>query len=674
MSHLAPAHSLTHVAEAPHAHRDDHGHAHHHGHAHDHHHHHGHGCGCGANHDSSESGLQHRLILVIAAMVCLAVGALVAWLRPEQTEIAAAFSLLGALLAAAPIFRDTFAGLQARTAENSEFYMNQFMTLAVAACIVSGQYFAGGLVAIVLLVGHLLEDRTLLGTHAAISALLDLSRHRARRLDSVTGKEEEVDAGSLVAGDVLRVRPGDVFPADGVLESGHSTVDQANLTGESLPVEVSPGSEVFAGTVNLTGVLQVRVTKAGDRSTLGQVQHIVGEAQATRAPIVRLTEEYARYYLPIVLVIAGTVLFFTHDLSRAISVIIVSIPCTFVMAGPAAFVAALASASRLGLLVKSVRFFEAAQSVDAVVFDKTGTLTTGKLQVIKIAPGEEEASHVLALAAALQQHSTHPVAKAVRHAAEEAHLSPSTVASLHEEHGLGIRGVVNGEPVCAGRASWLHGQGVAGLPEENGALPGTALAVARNGRYAGTIYFDDRVRAEAAGMKSALADLGIDRVIILSGDRKAAAQNIAAQLGITDVRAECLPAQKRDAVEALKREGLRVLVVGDGVNDAPALAAGNLSIAMGALGSDVAIHTADVALMSNDLRRVVDFLRLADQTLAVVNQNFLGGLAFIALAIVLSSAGYIPPVAAAFLHEAGAFFVIFNSARLLKFEPSSSEG
>ncbi len=647
------------------AHEETHHHQHHHGHDH---HHHAHGCGCGAHHDSSEAGLKRRLALVLGAMVCLAVGGLIAWLRPDQSEVAAAFSLFGSLLAAVPIFRDTLAGLQARTAENTEFYMNQFMTLAVAACLVSGQYLAGGIVAIVLLVGHLLEDRTLLGTQAAITGLLDLSRHRARRLQASTGKEEEVDAEALATGDVLRVRPGDVFPADGTIESGQSTVDQANLTGESIPVEVAPGSDVFAGTVNLTGVLEVRVTKAGERSVLGQVQHIVGEAQATRAPIVRLTEEYARFYLPIVLVIAGAVLFFTHDLTRAISVIIVSIPCTFVMAGPAAFVAALASASRLGLLVKSVRFFEAAHGVDAVVFDKTGTLTTGKLHVQKIIPAEGEAQHVLALAAALQQHSTHPVARAVRRAADEARLSLPAVAGLREEHGLGISGEVGGEAVRAGRPAWLREQGVTGLPEENGALPGTVLVVARNGCYAGTIYFDDRLRPESAGLKLAMAELGIERVVILTGDRRTVAQSIAAQLGITDVRAECLPAQKRDAVEALKREGHRVLVVGDGVNDAPALAAGNLSIAMGALGSDVAIHTADVALMSNDLRRVVDFLRLADQTVAVVNQNFLGGVAFIVLAIALSSAGYIPPIAAAFLHEAGAFFVIFNSARLLKFE------
>lgn len=645
--------------------------SHSHHHHDDHHHHHAPGCGCGAHHESSESGLKRRLSLVLAAIICLLVGTLVAWLRPGQAELAAAFSLVGALLAAAPIFRDTLVGLQARSAENTEFYMNQFMTLAVSACIISGQYLAGGVVAIVLLVGHLLEDRTLLGTHAAIASLLDLSRHRARRLQPGTGKEEDVDSDSLSAGDLIRVRPGDVFPADGIVESGHSTVDQAKLTGESVPVEVAPGSGIYAGTHNLTGMVEVRANQVGARSVIGQVQHIVEEAQATRAPIVRLTEEYARFYLPIVLAIAGSVLFFTHDLTRAISVIIVSIPCTFVMAGPAAFVAALASASRLGLLVKSVRFFEAAHRVDAVVFDKTGTLTTGRLQVQKIMPAEGESRHLLKLAAALQQHSSHPVARAICRAADEAQLSLPVVIGAREAHGLGISGEVEGEPVVAGRATWLREQGIAGLPDENSALPGTALSIGRSGRFAGTIYFGDCIRPEATGLKTVMVKLGIDRLMVLTGDRKAAADSIAAQTGISEIRAECLPAQKRDAVEALKREGHCVLVVGDGVNDAPALAAGNLSIAMGALGSDVAIHTADVALMSNDLRRIVDFLRLSDQTMAIVNQNFLGGLAFIALAVALSSAGYVSPIAAAILHETGAFFVIFNSARLLKFEASA---
>ncbi|MEI9999289.1 MAG: HAD-IC family P-type ATPase [Verrucomicrobiota bacterium] len=375
------------------------------------------GCGCGAHHDTSEAGLQRRLLFVFAAAACLVVGAGLPLLRPQQTEIAALLSMLGALLAAAPIVWDTLAGLQARTSENTEFYMNQFMTLAVAACLASGQYLTGGVVAIVLLVGHILEDRGMLGASEAISSLLDLSRHRARRLKD-DGTEEDIDAQALAPGDAIRVRPGDILPTDGTVRQGRSTIDQATITGESLPVEVAESAAVFAGTVNLTGLLRVEVTHPGRASVLGRVQQIVEEAQRTRAPIVRLTEEYARYYMPLILLIAGAVLYFTHDFQRAISVIIVSIPCTFVMAGPTAMVAALASASRLGILVKSTRFFEAAGDIDTVIFDKTGTLTTGQLRVAKLAAADT--AELLRVAAALEQHSTHPIARAIVQAARDA--------------------------------------------------------------------------------------------------------------------------------------------------------------------------------------------------------------------------------------------------------------
>jgi Cd2+/Zn2+-exporting ATPase len=290
--------------------------------------------------------------------------------------------MIGALLAATPILFDAFAGLRSRNADNNEFYMNQFITLAVIACFASGQYITGGVVAIVLLVGHIFEDRSMLGTNEAIQSLIKLSGVSARRL--VNDTEELVDAESLEQGNIVRVRPGDTIPADGTVLSGFTTVDQASITGESIPAEIGPDASVFAGTSNLTGLIEIKVAKTGAQTILGRVKDIVKEAQQTRAPIIRLTEEYARYYMPLILLIAGFVLFFTRDLQRAISVIVVSIPCTFVLAGPAAMVSALAAASRMGILVKSVRFFEAANDIDTIVFDKTGTLTTGELRVAAV--------------------------------------------------------------------------------------------------------------------------------------------------------------------------------------------------------------------------------------------------------------------------------------------------
>ena len=630
---------------------------------------HSHGACCA--HDDTETGLKVRLLFVLAAAICLVLGAVTGWTRPGQAELAALWSLAGVILAGLPILRDTLAGLRAKSAENTDFYMNQFITLAVAACVATGHYAAGGIVAIVLLVGHILEARGMLGAGEAIDRLLDLSRTRARRITN-DGVEEEIDAELLVEGDRIRLRPGDTLPADGIVMLGRSTVNQATITGESIPVEVAPATTVFAGTTNLTGALEVRVTSAGERTVLGRVRTIVEEAQATRAPIVRLTEEYARYYLPLVLLVAGFVLFFTHDFQRSISILIVSIPCAFIMAGPTAMVAALASASRLGILVKSVRFFEAAHEIDTIVFDKTGTLTTGELKVELIEPESGmKPERLLLLAAAAEAHSTHPLGRAVVSLAQAGSTIIPEATDLREEHGRGVSGMVDGQTIRVGRFSWLHENQI----DINGAEKlhpnDSAMGVAIDRTYVGTIYFRDSLRKEAISVATQLRDEGIDRVVMLTGDRPGVAENVAAELGIAEFRAECLPEQKREAVEKLKAAGHRVLVVGDGVNDAPALAAGHVSIAMGALGSDVAIQSADVALMSGDLRRIVDFLRLAHQALRTVNQNIMGGFFFVAVAVFLAAAGFISPIAAAFLHEIGALFVILNSVRLLRFAGTS---
>ena len=652
----------------PHEDEAEVGHHHHHN-CHDHAHGHAH---C-SHHDHTERGLKQRLLFVLAAVVCLVIGGFIQLFRPGQSEVASLWSMVGAILGAAPIIRDTIAGLQAKAAENSEFYMNQFITLAVVACIVSGYYFTAGIVAIVLLVGHILEDRSMLGASEAIESLLDLSRTRARRLGP--GEvEEEVEADLLAPGDRIRVRPGDTIPADGLVLEGTSAVNQANITGESFPVEVSEGQSIFAGTVNMTGLIQVQVTKAGGETVLGRVQEIVEEAQATRAPIIRLTEEYARYYMPIILLVAGGVLFFTHDFQRAISVIIVSIPCTFVMAGPTAMVAALASASRLGILVKSVRFFEAANEIDTVVFDKTGTLTSGELQIVAV-----EAQHpftqerVLALAEALERHSTHPVARAIVRAKQKSDTKLSDPSDLKEDPGLGVSGTLEGTLVQVGRSSWLCEKNVNLLTSAKSFPHCSEISVAVAGVHAGTLYLSDTIRAETKELKTLLEEEGIEHFVMLTGDRDGVARDVASKIGFTEFQAECLPAEKLEAVEKLKQAGHRVLMVGDGVNDAPALASGHLSMAMGALGSDVAIQTADIALMSSDLHRVPQFLSLANKTLRIVNQNMLCGLIFIGLTVILSGLGYIPPIAAAFIHEFGAFFVIFNSARLLRFEGVSTQ-
>ena len=615
-----------------------------------------------------DTDLQRRLALVLAGAALLVAGGVLGWARPLQREVASFAAMLGAVIVALPIMIDAVKSMRARGFAATKFYMDQYITLAVLACLAAGQYVTGGIVAIILVVGQVLEERSVLGMREALDKLGQYSKTRARRVRA--GAEEEVDAADLLPGDRVRVRPGDTVPADGRVLSGASSIDQARITGESLPADVETGSEVFAGTSNLTGVFEFEVKEAGDRTVLGRVRHIIEEATETEAPIMRLAEEYARYYTPLVLIIAAFVLFFTRDLNRAISVIIVSIPCAFVLASPSAMVAALAAASRLGILVKGARFFEVANEIDTVVFDKTGTLTEGRLEVARVellnGASHEEA---LALAAALETHSTHPVARAVTAAATQASLTFAPATDVREKPGRGLAGKVNGQTVVIGRASWLAENGITPPAETADALSLLHLAV--NGEPIARFHLSDTIRPEA---RAALAELragGIERCVMLTGDRTPVATAVAAAVGIDDTRAECLPEQKLESVNALKAEGRRVMVVGDGVNDAPALAAGDLGIAMGALGSDLAIQTADVALMNNDLRRLPALLTLARRTVGIINQNMLCGFVFIAIAVVVSSMGWVSPILAAFIHEFSAFFVILNSARLLRFEPAA---
>jgi len=633
---------------------------------HDHDHMHTHLADAGCCHHGDDSALKLRFNLVLAGGLCLLVDGFLRLTRPEQTDVATAWAMIGTAIVALPVLWDSIAGLKSEGFAATKFYMDQFITLAVVACFAIGQYVTGGIVAIILVVGHVFEERTMLGAREALDQLATLAKVRARRMRN--GVEEEIDSDQLEHRDHVRVRPGDTIPADGRVVSGHSTINQATITGESIPVEAEAGDEVFAGTSNLTGSIEVEVVKTGEQTVLGQVRHIVEEAQTSRAPIMRLTEEYARYYTPLILIISGFVLFFTRDATRAISVIIVSIPCAFVLASPAAMIAALACSSRLGILIKSVRFLEQAASIDTVVFDKTGTLTTGQLLVERIQPaGALSETELLVVAASVESHSSHPVARALVAEAQNRKLALIEATSAEEAHGHGVAAELEGRQVLLGRASWLAAHSVSVPPDPREARNLSVLHLAVNGELAGTIYLSDSVRAEAGGMAAHLGRLGIKRLIMLTGDRKNVADTVAAGLGISEVHAECLPQHKLEVVNNLKQGGHRVLVIGDGINDAPALASGDLSVAMGALGSDVAIQTADAALMTEGIGRLPLLLALSRRTLQIIHMNLLAGLAFVVLAITASSMGWVTPILAAFIHEFGAFFVLLNSARLLRF-------
>ncbi len=612
-----------------------------------------------------------RLRLLFVASTLLIASAISAWLRPDQESLRGALALAGALIVAVPIVTGLITAIRSTGFAATQFYMDQYVVLALAGCLATGKYLTGGIVAIVLLFGQMMEERTTVGVEMALAKLRLLSRVRARRR-SADG-EQEVEAADLLVGDVIVIRPGEAIPADARVLSGHATIDQSRITGESVPVEVAEGASIFAGTINLNGLLEASVTGAGHDTVMGRVQSIIEEAKESESPLISLAEDYARYYTPLILLIAASVFFFTQDIERAIAVLVVSIPCAFVLASPSAMVSAIAAGSRMGLLIKSVRHLESARLVDTVVFDKTGTLTLGKLELeeVLIHGGEFEREQIIAWAAALEGVSNHPVARAISQSVpEELRLE---VREVVEHTGLGLEGVCQGRHLWIGRASFLSQAQVDLLVDPQGFHRHSLVFLAVDGRHVATFLLADQIRPEARETLQRLRSLGISKFVMLTGDRPEVAQHIATEVGVTEFRAQCLPEDKLHFIRDLRAHGRKVMVVGDGLNDAPALAEGDLGVAMGALGNDVTVHTSDVALMSGDLRRLPDLLLLSAKTVSVINQNLLCGFAFIMIAITLSSLGWVNPIAAAFFHEFSAFFVIFNSARLLRFDGMTDE-
>jgi Cd2+/Zn2+-exporting ATPase len=596
--------------------------------------------------------------LVLAAIVS-------GWTRTSQDDVPAMSALVGAILLGFPIIlracRELLLGVR---------HMTELVAIAVIACIASGQYVEAGIIAFLMQIAELIQTRSALGARQAVEGLVRMAPTTAR-LVGPDGQETEVPAKALTSGQVISIRPGETISADGEIVRGQSSIDEATITGESVPADKKQGAQVFAGTVNLTGSIDARITRTGDDTTLGQVREMILNAEQTRIPIMRLIDQYVQWYTPVVLMVAFSIWFFTREINSAISALIVTCPCAFVLATPTAMVAALSSAARHGMLVKDVKDLEAAGRLNAIVFDKTGTLTTGQLAVTRLSPSEGvEPAHMLALAAAAEAHSNHPVALAVVRVAREAKLKLPEAEDVHEEPGLGVRATVEGATVRIGRESWLASEGVdmETLKLEPSDMEGfSVLCVAENETAIGWIGLEDKAREEALAASGDLKELGIRRLTMFTGDRWSVAKRVAGELGCTEVEAECLPGRKLELVKKMMDDGMHVAVVGDGVNDAPALAAGDIGIAMGAAGSDVAIHSASIALMSNDLARLPFLIRLSRKTRAVVNQNLLFALVFILVGLSASAGGVLPAVAAALLHICGSMVVIFNSARLVRF-------
>jgi Cd2+/Zn2+-exporting ATPase/Cu+-exporting ATPase len=602
---------------------------------------------------------------MLVAGVLLVAGLAHRYLVPGQAEIGEVLLALGAVVAMAPVLA---AGVRGFVTRDPNSAVDQLVSLALLAAAAVGEFETAILVPLVMEIGHFFEERSILGARAAIEGLKTLRPDTAARLGA--RGEEAVAVDDLRPGDQILVRPGEAFPADGRVVRGRSAVDQSTMTGEAVAEEVSRGSQIFAGTLNVSGVLEVEVTDLAEATVLGRIVELLRQAEQAKAPIVQLIEQYTEYYLPAVLLVAAAVLTLTQDLTRAITILVVSCPCALVLASPSAMTAALAVASRLGVLIKSPRVLERLGDIDTLILDKTGTVTTGRLEVVAVRPlGEQLPDEVLQAAAVCAVGSRHPVSQAIL-AAVGGGMDARDADAIEEAPGRGVAARHNGAVVRLGSAAWLRESGLE-PPESVPLHAGPVVWVARDRQVLGVVLLADRPRPGSRDAVAVLRRLGVARALLMTGDRADVAEPIARELGVDECLAGCLPEAKLAVVEREKASGRRVMVVGDGVNDALALHAADIGVAMGAMGSDVAVQSADVALMGTDLGRLPQAMRLAQQTRGVVNQNVLFAIGGSLAIMTLAGLGLISPVMGAVVQNVGTVAVVVNSGRLLRFDHAS---
>lgn len=544
------------------------------------------------------------------------------------------------------------------------------VSLALIAAVLIGEDFAAGEVAFIMQLGALLEDVTVARARAGIEKLVHLTPQTARLL--LPDGENIVPAEQVRVGDRLRVLPGESIPVDGVITSGQTSINQAVMTGESLPVDKTMGDEVSSGTVNQYGAFEMRATKVGEDSSIQRMIRLVQSADAGKARIVGLADRWATWIVVVALTAAALTWLITGEIIRAVTILVVFCPCALVLATPTAIMAAIGNATRHGFLVREGDALERLAAVRKIAFDKTGTLTYGTPRVVAVASalaGLDRAG-LYALAAGAEQLSEHPLGKAVVAGYREENSGEIAPAESFEMlPGRGVSAVVDGRRVLAGNPQLLADHGVAVSPDaerqrllEEGA---TMIYVAVDGVFAGYLALSDTLRAESAATIAALEAAGV-RPVLLTGDHESAAGAIAARLGIREVRAGCLPEDKLEEIGRWQRDGVHVCMIGDGVNDAPALKKADVGIAMGGVGSDIAVEAADIALVDDEVKELPHLMALSRRMMSTIRMNLTFSMGLNFLAIFLAMAGTLNPVVGALVHNAGSVAVILNSALLLK--------
>ncbi len=652
------------TAQAGHDHTHDHKHDH--AHAHDHGQTDGIGCACG--HDHGEGGHTHagvglnfQLTVIVPVTVALLILAMIFYQFPHEVPLARALGFLAALISGGPIILSAVRGLA-----KGQTNVNELVAMSIIGAIALGWLIEAGLVALILQIGALIEQVAAESARNAILALQNLAPVHARvRRDGV---DTIIGAEQLKVGDLLVIQPGERIAGDGEVITGETSVDESMVTGESIPVDKAKGSTVLAGTINLTGSAEVKVTRIGEHSALGHTIALVRRAQQYQPRIIRAADKFFSFYTPIVLVLSVVAFWVTRTPMRMVTMWVVGCPCAMLLASPLAIIVALARASRSGIQVKAGPFVEASVHLDTVVFDKTGTLTTGKFVVSSVSPASDiTENELLHMAATIENRSSHPLAKAIVAYAQERGVSVTQASDIKILEGLGVEAIIDGHKTRAGSIKLLSpvaAEAVKNLETQQSELPLVPVYITQGDRLIGAINLTDEIRPEARRTIKRLRNLGIKRVVMMTGDRRVTAQMVGRAVGCDDVYAELLPSQKEELVRQLQRGDHGVAMVGDGINDAPSLTVATVGIAMGIHGTDAAIEAADAILLKDDLTRIPLLIYLARQTRTAIFQNLAFALVFAGVAEVAAAFGLFGPVVAALVHMMAVVVIAVNSVRL----------
>ena len=615
--------------------------------------------------ESARKKLQFEILSGAISLSLLAAGLLYTYvLGNTYPVIPQLLYLLGALIEGVPVIVSGVRGLLTKKLTNA---MELLVGIAIIACIFNRDMILALLIPLILNVVHLLEERSIMGGREVIDNLIKMQQHTAVLWEN--DEETTVSVEDLQVGQTIVVKPGMGIPIDGVILSGHTNIDQKSLTGEPLPAFAQEGDPVYAGTTNIDGRILVQVKKEHEDTAFSKILQLLEQSESISIPESRLIDRFLAGYIPFVLGVAAAVSLITGQISQAIAILVVSCPCGQMLVSSAPMIAALSAATRRGILIKNAKFIEELTNIDTVVFDKTGTVTKGELTMTHALVWENAVTEaqLVSAAAALAVASNHPVSHAVLEAIGQKHFDRGL--EINEIPGGGMEShLPDGSTLRFGRREWIVESGCPideNFPEN---AVGSVSYVARDGQLLGCLCFDDTIREDAAEVVSALREQGVRETVMLTGDREEPAQAIREKLGIDRVFSRLLPQDKLDRLRELSEGEHNVLAIGDGINDALALKEADVGVAMGAMGSDLAIESADIALMNNNLRNIPFVIDLARKTRKVIYQNLVLSVCISLVMLALSAFGVISALAGSVLHNCGAFAVLLNSSRILRDE------